>query len=153
MEITSEIININEVTMVVTIKYTLVDINESLIYNINIPIIDGEYADLEYLLNLVEQQKPIAQFKSIMDLKNVEKPHYINDFKLNITNDDSYIENNKLEVKARLQETDWTQLSDSPLTKLEKDAYKQYRKNLRLIDVKLKPEDIVYPASPTSEYR
>jgi hypothetical protein len=37
---------------------------------------------------------------------------------------------------ALLAETDWTQVSDAPLTKAKKDKYKSYRKALRDLPLK-----------------
>lgn len=45
---------------------------------------------------------------------------------------------NKLRMirNALLAETDWTQVSDAPLTKTKKDKYKAYRKVLRDLTLK-----------------
>jgi hypothetical protein len=48
-----------------------------------------------------------------------------------------------------LQQSDWTQLSDCPLSKAQKDKWNKYRKELRDITSNYKrPEDVTFPETP-----
>ena len=59
---------------------------------------------------------------------------------------------NKLRMirNALLAETDWTQVSDAPLTKVQKDKYKAYRKVLRDLTLKYDTitsiEEVIFPS-------
>ena len=48
----------------------------------------------------------------------------------------------------KLKLTDWTQLSDSPLTKSKKDKWKVYRQSLRDITTQSDPNNLDWPTQP-----
>jgi hypothetical protein len=50
--------------------------------------------------------------------------------------------------KYLLQETDWTQLSDAPLTATEKKMWEKYRQELRDITKQPLDSDMVWPNRP-----
>lgn len=49
-----------------------------------------------------------------------------------------------------LQESDWTQIPDSPLSELKKEEWKQYRQSLRDITNFDNPDHVVWPEKPSS---
>jgi hypothetical protein len=51
-----------------------------------------------------------------------------------------------------LQETDWTQLSDVPLTTTEREMWKKYRQELRDITKQPLDSDMVWPIKPNNNY-
>jgi predicted house-cleaning noncanonical NTP pyrophosphatase (MazG superfamily) len=50
---------------------------------------------------------------------------------------------------GRLNSSDWTQLPDSPLTEEQKNAWRQYRQELRDITNQANPFEIIYPVQPS----
>ena len=54
--------------------------------------------------------------------------------------------------KYLLQETDWTQLSDAPLTTTEREMWKKYRQELRDITKQPLDLDMVWPTKPDNNY-
>lgn len=51
-----------------------------------------------------------------------------------------------------LRDTDWTQIEDNPLTKVEMKKWVKYRQELRDITKKFKkPEKVIWPVAPGSE--
>jgi len=52
--------------------------------------------------------------------------------------------------KYLLQETDWTQLSDAPLTATEKKMWKKYRQELRDITKQSLDSNMVWPTRPSN---
>jgi len=50
---------------------------------------------------------------------------------------------------SRLNSSDWTQLPDSPLTEEQKNAWRQYRQELRDITNQANPFEIIYPVQPS----
>ena len=50
---------------------------------------------------------------------------------------------------GRLNSSDWTQLPDSPLTEEQKNAWRQYRQELRDITNQADPFSITYPSLPS----
>jgi len=53
---------------------------------------------------------------------------------------------------ALLAQSDWTQLSDAPLTTEQKAAWAEYRQALRdLPETYTTPDEVVYPTLPTSQ--
>lgn len=55
----------------------------------------------------------------------------------------------RVERDLRLSATDWTQLSDSPLSSEKKTAWKKYRQALRdVTETQSDPEKIIWPREP-----
>jgi hypothetical protein len=52
--------------------------------------------------------------------------------------------------KYLLQETDWTQLSDAPLTATEREMWKKYRQELRDITKQSLDSNMVWPTRPNN---
>jgi hypothetical protein len=50
---------------------------------------------------------------------------------------------------GRLNSSDWTQLPDSPLTEEQKNAWRQYRQELRDITNQANPFEVIYPVQPS----
>jgi hypothetical protein len=50
--------------------------------------------------------------------------------------------------QALLEQSDWTHLSDSPLTKSKKDKWKTYRQSLRDITKQADPNNVDWPTAP-----
>ena len=48
-----------------------------------------------------------------------------------------------------LNSSDWTQLPDSPLTEEQKNAWRQYRQELRDITNQANPFEVIYPVQPS----
>ena len=53
------------------------------------------------------------------------------------------------ERNARLNSSDWTQITDSPLTEEQKNAWRQYRQELRDITNQANPFEIIFPVQPS----
>jgi hypothetical protein len=49
-----------------------------------------------------------------------------------------------------LAESDWTQMTDSPLSELKKEEWKQYRQSLRDITNFDSPDHVIWPERPSS---
>ena len=50
---------------------------------------------------------------------------------------------------GKLNSSDWTQLPDSPLTEEQKNAWRQYRQELRDITNQANPFEVIYPVQPS----
>jgi hypothetical protein len=51
---------------------------------------------------------------------------------------------------ALLKESDWSQVSDNPLTEIQRESWRQYRQQLRNItDTYTDPKEIVFPDLPS----
>lgn len=50
---------------------------------------------------------------------------------------------------GRLNSSDWTQLPDSPFTEEQKNAWRQYRQELRDITNQANPFEVIYPVQPS----
>ena len=53
------------------------------------------------------------------------------------------------ERNSRLNSSDWTQITDSPLTEEQKNAWRQYRQELRDITNQANPFEIIFPVQPS----
>ena len=53
------------------------------------------------------------------------------------------------ERNGKLNSSDWTQLPDSPLTEEQKNAWRQYRQELRDITNQANPFEVIYPVQPS----
>lgn len=53
------------------------------------------------------------------------------------------------ERTVELKLSDWTQLPDSPFTEEQKNAWRQYRQELRDITNQANPFEIIYPVQPS----
>ena len=53
------------------------------------------------------------------------------------------------ERNARLNSSDWTQAADSPFTEEQKNAWRQYRQELRDITNQANPFEVIYPVQPS----
>ena len=61
---------------------------------------------------------------------------------------DSHWANIRSRRNIELNESDWTQLSDSPLTAEKKEEFRVYRQSLRDITTQLNPFSIEWPTPP-----
>jgi hypothetical protein len=51
---------------------------------------------------------------------------------------------------ALLSESDWSQVSDNPLSEIERESWREYRQELRdITDSVSNPKDIVFPDLPS----
>lgn len=57
-------------------------------------------------------------------------------------------QNIRNERNGLLMESDWTQLSDSPLTLEQKTEWSEYRQQLRNITLQTDPNNIIWPTKP-----
>lgn len=64
----------------------------------------------------------------------------------------STAEENEVEAKSLLEDSDWTQLSDVNLTDASREAFATYRASLRAIAVTPSSGDISWPTKPVPEY-
>jgi len=53
------------------------------------------------------------------------------------------------ERNGMLNSSDWTQLADSPLAEEQKNAWRQYRQELRDITNQANPFEVIYPVQPS----
>ena len=64
----------------------------------------------------------------------------------------STAEENEVEAKTLLENSDWTQLSDVNLTDASREAFATYRAALRAVAVAPSSGDVSWPTKPTPEY-
>jgi hypothetical protein len=74
-----EILYFDPVTGTVSVRYYCEDNPEGLVYAIDVPIVDEQYASEEELIQLIELMKPTGQLHRITVAKLVEIPQYLQD--------------------------------------------------------------------------
>jgi hypothetical protein len=79
MEIKYKIINFDGLSGSVQVLYYTDDFPDGLIFNVDIPIVDGNYVSKEELLNLIELMKPKGQLERVSILPSISTPDYVSD--------------------------------------------------------------------------
>lgn len=77
MEIRSEILKFDPICGSVVVQYYTDEFLEGLTYAIDVPIVDGAYADEETILKVIDQYKPTEQLKRMIGIKTAEIPEYL----------------------------------------------------------------------------
>jgi hypothetical protein len=72
-----EILNFDPNNGSLLIKYFTDDVPEGLRFNIDVPIIDGKFADEDAVQAMIEQMKPTPQLERIVASSTVEIPSYL----------------------------------------------------------------------------
>lgn len=93
-------------------------------------VIDGSYYEIT--------DSEVIEYQTTRQLTEEEQQNIINGAWITI----------RLTRNNRLNESDWTQLSDSPLSTEEKEEWKVYRQALRDITKYDGPYDVVWPEQP-----
>lgn len=155
MNIQNEIINFDANTGTILVRYFCNEFPEGLIYNIDLPVENGEFPDQSAIDNLISLMKPKGQIERIVALKNVSIPDYLiklnPPIKVQVIEPAIIIRNQRNDLLAQ---SDWTQLNDAPLSDDEKNAWAIYRQELRDIPEQNGfPESVIFPISPMIEPR
>lgn len=150
-----EIVQFAPATGSISVRYYCDEVPDGLIYNVDLPIENGQYVSAEIITEHILQNAPIAQLQRLAVLQSMQTPEHILQMTGNVitaTPDSAatarYVRN------MMLADCDWTQLADAPLSSIAKAAYHTYRQELR--DLPLQegfPENIVWPRDPNSEPR
>jgi hypothetical protein len=118
---------------------------------LTLPIEDGKYLVGEYLETYIESFRPFVDVSRQQLLKDVSNQEEI----------ERLVEVEKMDIESLRREaityrnkllvmSDYTQLSDSPLTEDQKQAFVNYRQTLRDIpQQKSFPYDVSFPEKPT----
>lgn len=63
----------------ITVKYYCDELPDGLVYNIDLPITDGQYPTEAEMLALIEAYKPTGQIRRIVDVASATPPQYLLD--------------------------------------------------------------------------
>jgi hypothetical protein len=80
MEIKHEITNFNSSTGSLTVKYYTDDFPQGLEYNIDVPIIDGEFVGKDEIDAMIEFNKPKGQLERIVTTAKIETPDFLKQY-------------------------------------------------------------------------
>lgn len=156
MNIQNEILNFDEASGTILVRYFTSDFPEGFAYNIDLPIVDGQYPSEEELQELVRVYEPRGQLERIVAVKTATVPENLRS-KVAVIDNAPVIDKAALIRATRnemLSASDYTQLSDVGLTAEEKEAWKVYRQALRDITEQSGfPDTVVFPISPSDEPR
>ncbi len=74
------------------------------------------------------------------------------DMVVHITDQQEILENIRVTRDYRLQQSDWTQMPDSPFTESQKEAWANYRQQLRDLPTTYSEatslEEVIFPTAP-----
>lgn len=77
MNIKNEIISFDPITGSIVVKYFCDEVPDGLSFNIDVPIENGQLADITTINNLIEIFKPIGQLERIAQLKAITVPEFL----------------------------------------------------------------------------
>jgi hypothetical protein len=155
MNIQYEIIRFYPQTGSVEVRYFCDEHQSGLIYNIDIPVVNGQYASKEEIASLIEQMKPSGQLQRLVDLQAAQVPSSLAALSDEAVAPHAMTADGVRGVRnVMLSASDWSQLPDAPLDEVAKAAWVEYRQLLR--DVPEQdgfPESVIWPVSPDEELR
>lgn len=151
-----KIVNFDKNNGSVLVKYFTDGNLEGYLYNVDVPVQDGKYADEIYLNQIIEQLAPNAQLQRANNIKTIETPSYLLDLITPLPIHNETKEEMAIRIRAdrnlKLKESDWTQSNDSPLSTLAVDAWKVYRKALRDLPAQEGfPYTLAFPVCPADD--
>ena len=159
MNIQHQIIEFNPTTVSIVVKYWAEQFPEGLVFNIDLPIVDGQFPADEEIENAIKAHEPKSQIERLIQTQTLNIPDNFKQ-KIPALNTEAELTSADLVAAFRrkrdvlLSQSDWTQLVDAPLTDVEKDAWVAYRQELRDIPQQSNfPEGTVFPARPDAEAR
>lgn len=79
MNIQHTILQFTSATGSIVVKYFCNELPDGLVYNIDLPITDGQYPTEAEMLALIEAYKPTGQIKRITDVAAATPPQYLLD--------------------------------------------------------------------------
>jgi hypothetical protein len=157
MDIQHQIIEFNPTTVSIVVKYWAEQFPEGLVFNIDLPIIDGQFPSDDEIENIIKLHEPKSQIERLIKTPTLNIP---DSFKQKIPA--SNAETTPVDLAAAfrrkrdilLAQSDWTQLSDAPINPMEKNAWVVYRQELRDLPQQNNfPDGVVFPARPDDEAR
>lgn len=156
MEIKHDIVSFNPDTGSIEVHYYSDSFPGGVVFNIDLPITDGQYPSNEEIEALIQHHNPVGQIVRAVTLQGVEPPASL----LSMVKRDSRSIGQRSADDIRrtrnvlLAESDFTQLQDVPLNDAEKAAWAAYRQDLRDITNQTEfPESVIFPIPPSIEPR
>lgn len=94
MEVQHEIISFSPDTGTVAVRYFSSEVPEGIQYGVDVPFVDGQYASMDALTDLINHMAPRWQLERIATLRTATTPDYLARYipspeELLPTNDDS----------------------------------------------------------------
>jgi hypothetical protein len=77
MNIQYEILEFNPNNASIRVRYFTEEFTEGFIFNFDIPIVDGKFADKEAIEAMIEGYKPTYQIEKILAVRNMEIPSFL----------------------------------------------------------------------------
>jgi hypothetical protein len=77
MDIQYEIEEFNPNNASIRVRYFTEEFTEGFIFNFDIPIVDGKFADKEAIEAMIEGYKPAYQIEKILAVRNMEIPSFL----------------------------------------------------------------------------
>ena len=77
MDIQYEIEEFNPNNASIRVRYFTEEFTEGFIFNFDIPIVDGKFADKEAIEAMIEGYKPKYQIEKILSVRNMEIPSFL----------------------------------------------------------------------------
>jgi hypothetical protein len=157
MGIQHQIIEFNPTTVSIVVKYWTEQFPEGLVFNIDLPIIDGQFPPDDEIENVIKTHEPKSQIERLIQTPTLNIP---DNFKQKISASNAETTPADLAAFFRrkrdilLAQSDWTQLSDAPINAMEKNAWVVYRQELRDLPQQSNfPDGVIFPARPDEEFR
>lgn len=123
-------------------------------FALDVPIVDGNYITGEALERFINGFMPVSQVERRKKISGgIPNASALKELVVPVAEFSDAQGPSWEEVRVRrslqLAHSDWTQLSDAPLTEEEKVAWAAYRQQLRDIPQSFSaPEDVVFPVEP-----
>jgi len=61
----------------IVVKWHCDEVPNGLVYNVDLPIVDGQYPEQHELDNIIKQFEPTGQLERIADLNRAQVPEYL----------------------------------------------------------------------------
>ena len=155
MDIQHEILSFDANTGSILVRYFSKEVPDGLSYNIDLPVEGGVYPDSSEIEDLIVAMRPVGQLRRATNLKSINVPPHLIllPMAIPVVNSDKQAELRD-QRNVLLAQSDWTQLTDAPLTDEERDVWVEYRQELRdLPEQEGFPDSIILPVFPQMEPR
>jgi hypothetical protein len=158
MEIQHKILSFDPRNGGLVVQYYTADNSDGLVFNIDLPVENGEYPSQEEVQGVIELHTPRGQLERISAIKNASVSNFLlAHVPSNLAQQDA-AQIKAIKVRAirneLLQVSDYTQLPDTPLSQVQREAWAEYRQALRDITAQDGfPMTVIFPLSPDSEPR
>jgi hypothetical protein len=155
MNIQNQIIAFDSSFGSIVVKYFSDEYPEGMVYNIDLPIVDGAYPSEQEIQALIENMKPAGQMERLVAVRSATPPANLTTTPNEVIPDLSTTASGVRAIRDQmLASSDWSQLPDAPLSDLGRAAWVEYRQMLRDVPEQAGfPENVEWPLPPDSEPR